>query len=52
VTATPAFQSGRFLVRGDLAVVRLNRETVGAPFGSGGAGRTQLRAVIEAGILF
>lgn len=51
-TITPTFQSGRFFVRGDLALVRLNRETAGSAFGSRGVDRTQPRALIEAGILF
>jgi Putative beta-barrel porin-2, OmpL-like. bbp2 len=51
-TLTPTLQAGRFFVRGDLSVVRVNRGTPGYAFGSQGRNRQQPRAAIEAGFLF
>ncbi len=52
LTLTPTYQTGRFFIRGDLSLVRVNSETPGFAFGSDGSKRSQPRASIEAGFLF
>ncbi|HEX5454824.1 MAG TPA: outer membrane beta-barrel protein [Stellaceae bacterium] len=52
LTLTPTWQNGIWFVRGDLSFVQAFGATAGSAFGRDGAGTTQGRAVIEAGILF
>ena len=52
LTVTPTWQNGIWFVRGNLSFVQAFGTSAGSAFGRDGAGTTQGRAVIEAGILF
>lgn len=51
-TITPTYQYQRFFTRADLAYVGASNTTSGMAFGSSGNGRSETRAMIEAGLFF
>lgn len=52
VTVTPTYQYKTFFMRGELSYVRAFDTISGAAFGSDGNDKSQVRAVLEAGVLF
>ena len=52
LTITPTFQYNRFYVRGDVSFVDALHTTSGASFGTDGTSNSQVRGVLETGILF
>jgi len=51
-TLTPTFQDHGFFIRGEFSVVAATRFAAGAAFGPQGMNRNQLRAAMEAGVMF
>jgi len=51
-TVTPTWQNGVFFVRGEASYVEAFSTTAGLVFGKSGNSRSQVRGVIEGGILF
>jgi hypothetical protein len=51
-TVTPTYTYNHFFVRGDLSVVSVSDAAVGAAFGTDGNASTQLRGLLEAGVIF
>lgn len=52
VTVTPTYQYKRFFTRAEFSYVEANKTTAGAVFGSLGNNNSQMRGVLEIGILF
>ncbi len=52
LTVTPTYQKGIFFTRAELSYVGVSHTTAGAAFGSDGNTKSQVRGVLEAGILF
>lgn len=52
VTVTPTYQFNRFFIRADASYVRASGVTAGSAFGQSGNDRSQVRGVIEVGVLF
>ena len=51
-TITPTFTYNRFFARADVSVVDITNLVAGDGFGSHGTARTQVRGVLEAGVIF
>jgi Putative beta-barrel porin-2, OmpL-like. bbp2 len=51
-TVTPTFTYNRFFARADLSVVDITNLVAGFGFGSSGTSRTQVRGLLEAGVIF
>jgi Putative beta-barrel porin-2, OmpL-like. bbp2 len=51
-TITPTFTYNRFFARADLSVVDITNLVAGDGFGSNGNARTQVRSLLETGIIF
>jgi hypothetical protein len=51
-TVTPTWQNGVWFVRGEASYVEAFSTTAGSVFGKSGSSRSQVRGVIEGGILF
>jgi hypothetical protein len=51
-TVTPTWQMGTFFVRGELAYMKLSDITAGFGFGANGDKKSQVRAMVETGLLF
>ncbi len=51
-TVTPTFTYNRFFARADLSVVSVQDLTDGDGFGSDGADKTQVRGMLETGVIF
>jgi hypothetical protein len=51
-TVTPTFSYNRFFARADLSVVDITNLVAGFGFGSSGTSRTQVRGLLEAGVIF
>jgi hypothetical protein len=51
VTITPTYQNKNFFVRGEISYVGARKTAPGATFGSDGNNRSQVRGLIELGVL-
>ena len=51
-TITPTFTYNRFFARADVSVVDITSLVAGFGFGSNGTARTQVRGLLEAGVIF
>ena len=51
-TITPTFTYNRFFARADVSVVDITKLVAGFGFGSNGTARTQVRGLLEAGVIF
>jgi hypothetical protein len=51
-TITPTFTYNRFFARADVSVVDITKLVAGDGFGSHGSARTQVRGLLEAGVIF
>jgi Putative beta-barrel porin-2, OmpL-like. bbp2 len=51
-TITPTFTYNRFFARADLSLVDITNLTAGDGFGADGDARTQVRGLVEAGVMF
>jgi hypothetical protein len=52
LTLTPTFQYKQFFFRGEVSYVQANSYAPGAVFGKGGINNSQVRGLVESGVLF